>query len=287
MITLNLTGGLGNQMFQYATGLALASKLDTKLLVNTSVFQDYNVHPLRLTELNCSAQFSNERPFAEALIRHKLIKKLLSSFSFMNSYYFEKGLAFDPSLLNAKSNTKLTGFFQSEKYFKSIRKILLREFDVRHKVSAAEQDILQKIENTESVSIHIRRGDYISNPNANKTHGLCDNTYYENALAHLESANILSDTTKLFIFSDDIEWCINNLKFDYPCEFVPGSIERPEIDMFLMSQCKHNIIANSTFSWWGGWLNDHEQKIVIAPKTWFQTSKLNAADIVPDSWTRI
>jgi len=284
---MNLTGGLGNQMFQYAATLALAKKLQTELVVNTYVFENYDVHPLRLTELNCSAQFSNECPEHESIIKHKLAKKILSAFSFMNRYYFESALTFEPAFLKQKNNSIITGFFQSEKYFKNIRKQLLQEFNIEHKLDTAALANLAKIKQNNSVSIHIRRGDYISNPNANKTHGLCDHSYYKSALQHLKKVNAINSETTLFIFSDDIDWCRNNLNFDYPCEYVTGSGEYPEFDIYLMSQCHHNIIANSTFSWWGAWLNDNNDKIVIAPTVWFQSNKLDASDIIPDSWIRV
>lgn len=287
MITMNLTGGLGNQMFQYAASLALAKKLQTELVVNTYVFENYDVHPLRLTELNCSAQFSNECPQYENIIRHKLAKKFLSLFSVMNRYYFEPTLAFDPTFSKQKNGCILTGFFQSEKYFNDIRKLLLQEFNIEHKLDTSALSTLTKIKQNNSASIHIRRGDYISNPNANKTHGLCDNTYYKNALQQLHKMNAIDSETTLFIFSDDIDWCRENLDFNYPCEYVNGSNEHPEFDMYLMSQCHHNIIANSTFSWWGAWLNDYYDKIIIAPTVWFQSSKLDASDIIPASWIRI
>lgn len=284
---MNLTGGLGNQMFQYASSLALAKKLQTELVVNTYVFENYDVHPLRLTELNCTAQFSNQCPDHENIIKHKLTKKLLSTFSFMNRYYFESTLTFEPAFLTQKDNSIITGFFQSEKYFTNIRKQLLKEFNIENKLDSTALSNLATIKKSNSVSMHIRRGDYILNPNANKTHGLCDNTYYKNALQRLKEIDAIDRNTTLFIFSDDIDWCRENLNFDYPCEYVTGANEYPEFDMYLMSQCNHNIVANSTFSWWGAWLNDHNDKVVIAPTVWFQSSKLDASDIIPDSWIRV
>ncbi|NRD31334.1 alpha-1,2-fucosyltransferase [Shewanella sp. DC2-4] len=163
---------------------------------------------------------------------------------------------------------------------------MIKEFTLRNALNTYESENEKLIDNNESVAIHIRRGDYISNEESNSIHGICDNSYFYKSLNYLRSNNIVSDNAKLFIFSDDIQWCKENLKFDFSTVFIEGDSKRPEVDMHLMSKCKHQIISNSTFSWWGAWLNTNPDKCIIAPKQWFKTT-LDSVDIIPKQWVRI
>ena len=136
-----------------------------------------------------------------------------------------------------------------------------------------------------SVSIHVRRGDYLTNPVTFQTHGLCDIDYYKKAIDEILD---LVDKPHFFIFSDDQSWAKSNIIFGAPTDYVMhnNSLKNYE-DLRLMSYCRHHIIANSSFSWWGAWLGNNPEKIVIAPKKWFNDPKIDTTDLIPDTWLRL
>ncbi len=287
MVKVKIIGGLGNQMFQYAAAKSLAVLNNTRVSANVSVFSNYKTHPLRLNKLNCDCEFDFNRDFRVVLSDLPLLGRVFSKKSILLNHYVEKGLAFDSSFFDLNDKVLLTGYFQSEKYFSNIRELLINEFSLTDQLLQSELAIEKQIMDCNSIAIHIRRGDYISNQSANNVHGVCSNEYFEKALNYLDSKNILSDPdTTLFVFSDDILWCKDNLAFKYRTIFVEGSVDRPEVDIHLMSKCNHQVISNSTFSWWGAWLNTNLDKCVIAPLKWFN-SLHDSADIVPKQWRRL
>lgn len=282
---VKIIGGLGNQMFQYATAYALSKKIDEELIVDISDAIKYKVHPLRLTELSCSSKFISKSFFYEKYIYNEIdyrIKRVIYPYC-----YIEKNLMFDSKLFNENiaKNKKIVGYFQCEKYFKAYRTELLSEFKPKSEYSDYQEHILREIMKGNSCSIHIRRGDYVTNSNANNVHGTCNEDYFIKALNHLSAGRNINEETTLFVFSDDIEWCKKNIKLPYKMLFVNGDDVRSELDMWLMSKCEHNIISNSTFSWWAAWLNNNHQKVVVAPKVWFKNGMDN--EIVPDSWVKL
>lgn len=287
MIKVKVIGGLGNQLFQYAVARSLAEKLGTTTTLDISVFKSYGLHPFRLDKFNCKACFSSKSSLLQKLLEKTIFKNSFCLLGMFGGNYFEKGLRFDEKLFSLKNETNLFGYFQTEKYFVNIRHKLLDELILIDELNEIEQEISNKIKSKNSISIHIRRGDYISNQNANNTHGTCDSAYFKNALGYLKKEGALDENSCLFIFSDDIPWCRDNLNFGYKTTFVEGSREWPEVDLVLMSQCKHQIISNSTFSWWGAWLNSNETKIVIAPFKWFKSAELDSIDIIPESWIKL
>lgn len=288
MIKIKAIGGLGNQLFQYATARAIAEKRADNVVVDTSGFESYRTHPFCLDKFNCKATYDAKQSWVNKFLSNEKIKKLLQKLGFIKKYYFETKLTFNEELLLKNNIDYLAGYFQSEKYFLSIRECLLDELTLVKKLNESESSVSNAINNAKnSISIHIRRGDYVSNESANKTHGVCDSDYFKKALNYFSEKKLLDKNTELFIFSDDIEWCRNNLQFDYNMNFVDGSSEKPEVDMVLMSQCKHQIISNSTFSWWGAWLNNNYDKVVVAPKEWFKSTELDSTDIVPDNWVKL
>ncbi|BBB25221.1 alpha-1,2-fucosyltransferase [Amphritea japonica] len=287
MVKIKIIGGLGNQMFQYAAAKSLAVLNNTRVSANVSVFSNYKTHPLRLNKLNCDCEFDFTRDFRLVLSGFPLLGSAFSKKSMLLNHYVEKDLLFDSSFFDLDDNVLLSGYFQSEKYFSNIRELLIQEFSLDDRLTEAELAINNKIESCNSIAIHIRRGDYITDLSANNIHGICSEEYFEKALNYLDSINVLSDpTTTLFIFSDDILWCKDNLAFKYRTVFVEGSVDRPEVDIHLMSKCKHQVISNSTFSWWGAWLNTNLDKCVIAPLKWFN-SLHDSTDIVPKQWMRL
>ena len=192
---------------------------------------------------------------------------------------------FDPTVFQYYKNIYLDGYWQSELYFKDIRNEIIEDFLIKAPFGERATMYLADIQTSKSVSIHIRRGDYVSNTHTNNIHGVCDLNYYQIAINYMIS-NV--ENPKFYIFSDDITWC--KIHFDHLDNkiFVENTNNALE-DLELMKSCQHNIIANSTFSWWGAWLNQNTKKIVIAPKRWFAEEKMeaNSKNIVCESWVRV
>jgi hypothetical protein len=189
----------------------------------------------------------------------------------------------DLSIKAKKGNLYLKGYWQNELYFREIRKYLLNEWVPNFTLSKAASDFRQLIINSNSVSVHFRRGDYVTVPAINQSFGVLPISYYQTAIAELEAH--FSDL-KLFIFSDDIDWVKKNLQTTIPTHFV-DTLKLDYEELFLMTCCKHNIIANSSFSWWGAWLNNYADKIVFAPDPWFINYPGNMGGIVANDWIKI
>ncbi|CAG5007978.1 O-antigen biosynthesis glycosyltransferase WbnK [Dyadobacter sp. CECT 9275] len=291
MITVKLQGGLGNQLFQYATARAVAMKHRTNIAFDiTSLYATNTDITPREFELN-KLSIEYKSPSIAAKLAYKLVNIPFGNFiqntllKFLSArIYTEKSLLYNPFILDQTcKNTYLTGFFQSEKYFNSIKTELLREICWQPE----HNHIVNVIKNTNSVSLHIRRGDYAANYKTQKFHGLLPLEYYNNAIKYITDR--ISDI-HIFVFSDDINWSKQHLNFKGKLTFVEeNSASESYKDLQLMSLCKHNIIANSSFSWWGAWLNQHTNKIVVAPKRWFAdtTAQEQSHDIVPKEWIRL
>lgn len=292
VIIVKLMGGLGNQMFQYAAGRALAARLKTELQLDITGFDD--MHPddtPRQFELDCykhKAVIANKTTLTRVKpgdCNPSIIERFQRLFS-PNGPIFTYGQPSKSERLqinSVRNNTYIVGWWQDEFYFSDIREQLLADFTPAKKLSPAYKKYESKIKSsTTPVSLHVRRGDYVTNKHASKHHGLAPMTYYKKAIAYITDR---VDDPAFFVFSDDIAWCKKNIK-------VPNVtfVEKTNglEDMNLMSQCSHNIIANSSFSWWGAWLNQHNDKIIVTPKTWFQNKESdNATSIVPDKWIRL
>jgi len=159
------------------------------------------------------------------------------------------------------------------------------EFTFKLPMSQQNTDIAKTISQTNSISLHVRRNDFANNSRVNSIHGLCSLDYYKSAISYIVER---VKCPSFYVFSDDSTWVKRNLKIDYPCEFVENNWGRESFnDMRLMSMCKHNIIANSSFSWWGAWLNPNPQKLVMAPKVWFAMQDINTNDLIPNDWIRV
>ncbi len=259
---IKLQGGLGNQMFQYAYGrsLELSGK---KIIFNMSFFNNKNSNDTKRTfeidnfNLETKAIFSNKR-YLLADFKNKIKRKI--------GFYQE-------------------GLYQSEEYFKKIEAEIKREFTPKDSLSNAAIIVKEKISNIpNSVSLHIRRGDYVENKKTNSILGTLPIEYYK------DSINIMNDkliNPTFFIFSDDIEWAKLNLPSNLQSTFVSNEKIKDYEEIILMSLCKNNIIANSSFSWWGAWLNLNKEKIIIAPKRWFKNRSIKVKNMVPKSWITI
>jgi hypothetical protein len=182
------------------------------------------------------------------------------------------------------SQCYLTGYWQSEKYFSSVEAEIRKDFTFNKPLIDRNLELSAKMATCGSISLHIRRGDYVSDAQTSAILGVCPLDYYRNAVAYV--ADRVANP-QFFVFSDDIEWARENLGLDHPSEYIDHNRGAESYcDMQLMSKCRHHIIANSSFSWWGAWLNPHADKIVVAPKRWFAGS-LDSTDLVPQTWTRL
>ena len=273
-------------MFQYAYARALKFS-GKKVKIDISAFNNYKIHggyhlDVFNIDIESSTKKENKKFFHENLFLN-FFKKLGINF---HSKIKEKNLMFNQSLLFLKDNQYVEGYFQNEKYFKNIRDLLISQFVTQHELSSFSKSIIEIIKaHKNTCSIHIRRGDYLDVHN-NSIHGVCNLGYYEKAIFEIDKNY---NKTKFFVFSDDIKWCKKNLKFKNLIFVSSNEIRIPHEDIHLMSFCKHNIISNSTYGWWGAWLNQNENKRVIAPSRWFENDKLEKQSkfIVCDNWLRL
>jgi hypothetical protein len=204
---------------------------------------------------------------------------------------YEQSFCFDPDALRAPRDCLLIGYWQSEKYFKEIEPILRHEFTLRMEPSAKSQEVARAIQASSSTFLHIRRGDYVADSNINKVHGTCSMRYYEDAVNYIGRA---VHDPHFFVFSDEPRSVLEQLKLPFPMTVVdhnhPGNAQSPgreHEDLWLMTLCRHAILANSTFSWWGAWLNPSRDRIVIAPGQWFQSLKHETRDLIPQDWIQM
>lgn len=287
MIIVNFFGGLGNQMFQYALFKKFQS-LGLEVKADITHYEFNNEHN----------GFELEKVFHLKIERANLneIKSLKDNSIFLRKYrrffhiFWKKtdieqiSFDFDGSIFYLK-DAYLNGYWQSEKFFKDISPELRKDFSFKN-IDKNNKLILNKIIKSNSVSIHIRRGDYVTNPNFNKFHGgICNISYY------LKAIELIKRKVKkpvFFIFSDDLDWVKKNLPLLENTIFVDINKGKNSYkDLFLMSKCKHNILANSSFSWWAAWLNSNSDKIIVCPDKWFNSRRLDSKDIVPESWIRL
>lgn len=290
MIVTRLLGGLGNQMFQYAVGRALAVRCGVGLLLDTRAFDDYPLRSYALRQLAIEGDELTDAQCKElglANLDAGRLRLLLAQWigNTRLTTIREKSYEFDVSVLNAPSACYLMGYWQSPKYFAAIDDEIRREFSVRAPLVGENLEVSRSIGNCRAVSVHVRRGDYVSNPLTNRYHGTCDPDYYMAAEAQIRQR---LDQPTLFVFSDDPEWAAQNLRFQSPTVIVRhNGPERDCEDLRLMTLCKHHIIANSTFSWWGAWLSANPCKIVVAPRNWFRDASQTTADLIPEDWIRV
>ncbi len=290
MIVVKLMGGLGNQLFQYAYGRALATKFKTELILdldfllnrdpkNDFIFRDFDLDIFKLTNY----QVFNEQ-LSKKFNKSSIFNKKPITFS-------ENGFHFQPIELN-KKNPKiyLEGYWQSFKYFQDVEYEIRKELVFKYPLTFEQQQLKEKIKNATSICINFRRTDFVTIPSAIKTHGVTDLNYYMDALKLLKQK--LGNELELFVFSDDIEWCEKNFKSEFQTHFVKHELykgERFASYLELMTNCKHFVIPNSTFGWWAAWLSSFEEKIIITPEQWFldETLQSQTMDLRPKNWLTI
>lgn len=292
MIIANIVGGLGNQMFQYAAGLALANAKKTDLTLDLSDFESYQLHNgfelSRVFNISASSATPAQAQNVLGWRNIKIVRRLLHFPSLAalrgTVYVLEPTFEFWPGFFDLSSNVHLCGYWQSELYFINIAAKIRQEFAFKTEITDQNKFYAEKIQNCNAVSLHIRRGDYATNAQTNSIHGLLPIEYYINALKIIKCH---VDAPNYFVFSDDIEWASQNLQLGNNAVYVGHNYgEFSYNDMRLMAMCKHHIVANSSFSWWGAWLNTNPEKIVIAPKRWFVAKNI-ASTLIPSTWKTI
>ena len=289
MIVMRLKGGLGNQLFQYALGRHLSVTKNVPLLLDISSYKTDTLREYRLNSFCINTNAADQLPFfaTDGKARHlnRLIQKIRGVFTRPYEIVTEKSFAFDPSILQCSDHAYIDGFWQSEKYFLPVAQILREDLKLNTPITGYLKSIADQIQSSNSVAVHVRRGDYVSNPTTTAYHGVCSSQWYKNAAAQMINK---VDNPTFFVFSDDYEWAKNNLNLHSPTVFIQPSPDGQEcIDMHVMSLCQHNIIANSSFSWWAAWLNANPNKIVIAPQNWFVAGPKQTNDLIPAQWLRM
>jgi hypothetical protein len=293
MIIVRLLGGLGNQMFQYALGKTLSVLNSTSLKLDTTILEDHRpgVHAvnrnydLDIFSLSVPKASRNElwKFHSHGLpIAYKVANKALR---FLNTQPIvnEKHFHFDAEILRAPDGSYLNGLWQSYKYFAPAESQIRKDFTFRFPLSEMESRMADNIRSRKSVCINVRRTDYISQKATSDVMTFTGLEYYHKAIAHLtEKIN----NPSFFIFSDEIEWCKENFTFLKDATFVGHEYAGPKFSSYLqlMSCCDYFIIPNSTFAWWGAWMNMSPSKIVITPKRWMNDPNINTTDLLPAGW---
>lgn len=289
MVIIKITGGLGNQLFQYAFGQYVAKKLNLKVKYDLQTkisISNFTERELGLLNYNfrievAEPEYVKQMKFFSKGFCSRLERKLVQKVPSLSKRYFVEDelhkVILDKEL---RDDCYYDGYWQSFKYLEVNNEFLHNKIRSKN-LSVGNEKLKEKISLSNSISLHVRRGDYISIKKNSDIFNICDLNYY---LAAIDLIEQKIDEPQYYIFSDDIEWAKANfveLKF----YFVEGNT--PEEDLYLMSLCKYNIIANSTFSWWAAWLNNNVTKEIICPKHWYVNGDNSLKEFIPESWIRM
>ena len=279
MVFSVLSGGLGNQMFQYAFGYSLAGRRDEKLVLETSELSKDHKRNYALSPFCISNKVISIPPG-----HFKTLRRIWNGIpANIEDYTEHTEFSYDAAVFEKKGHLRVHGYWQCPLYFQNMRGELLHKFALQ-KPGHAFLKMKAQVGNDISVGIHVRRGDYISEQLTNDVHGTCSVNYYRNAIA-LINQKYPQSTIRFYIFSDDISWCRQEFSFLENISFAEELSDAEEL--ILMSHCKHNIIANSSFSWWAAWLNQNEDKTVVAPEQWFKNKTSDTSQLIPETWIRL
>lgn len=270
MVVVQLIGGLGNQMFQYACGRALAVRLSKRLYLDVSIYRLNSHRQFSLNKFNIQATLILSPAELLELIQSQKI------FALQEPYFH-----FWPAIYEITDSVLLwKSYWQSEQYFADIASVIRADF-TPNTISARSRQIAERMKNCQSVAVHVRHGDYTQST----IHRVLPLSYYSKAMCYLEQR---LRNLRWFVFSDDLPWCKQAFKGTSNLEFIDKADPKSDYEeIWLMSQAQHAITANSTFSWWGAWLNQHDGKIVISPNEWFENSVLSTKDLIPHTWIRL
>ncbi|MBO0215434.1 alpha-1,2-fucosyltransferase [Vibrio sp. Vb2880] len=284
MVIVKITGGLGNQLFQYATGKALAKKLSCELALDLSFYPTQKLRKYELDKFNIKARIATTKEISLAGGGNDVVSRLMRKFGLTSvifpQYIKEReSIKYVEKIDQCKSGAFLDGYWQNPRYFSQIKVELVQEFTPKTSLSAPALIWKERIaQSSTPVSLHVRRGDYIDNAHTNSVHGTCGLDYYRSAV------NKVLDTAEnptFYVFSDDIDWCKENLGSLGVFVYIDDTQSAID-DLMLMSFCHHHIIANSTFSWWAAWLGN--DGLTIAPQNWFSDLSRNNTSIYDSAW---
>lgn len=292
-IIAQLQGGLGNQLFQYATARSLAHQRQASLILDHSWFtrgyRDVTPRELLLSSLNIKGALIT---FESLRNRPKRIRRILQHLLPIEPYIFceRAPYRFDPDLLRAPSfksqNLYLMGYWQSFRYFEPIKALLQTEICPLAPLDRHYQDYLKLIQQKNSAMVHVRRGDYVHLASAAKVHGFIGLDYYHQGMKAILDRN---PDVHFFVFSDDLQWTKDNLPYQDRITFVESLEEGDAViqELELMTHCQHHLTANSSLSWWAAWLAKNESGLVICPSHWTVDLSMNWNDLLPAHWQRI
>jgi len=288
IIITKLCGGLGNQMFQYAAGRALSLLHSCELKLDISEYDRYSMHNgYELGRYEIVAEIArNEEIYELSGMQNRMARFLRRKLGFGRKTHFtEQSYGYMPEFISICPPVYIDGYWQSYRYFETVAETIRKELTLAHEPTGLNKELADNIGETHSVSIHIRRGDYINNPVAQRMHGFVGIQYYQAAINQVKKQ---LESPHFFIFSDDIVWAKENLTFSDPVTFVDHNSGATSFeDMRLMSYCSQHLIANSSFSWWAAWLNPSDNKIVYFPENWFVSSSNNVSSLCPPDWVSI
>jgi hypothetical protein len=299
MILVRLIGGLGNQLFQYATGKALALRRNTVLKIDTTLLEankknphEINTHrdlDLGLFNVELVQATAQEIAYFNGKEYPHLIGKALNRLVMAvrrKNLVIEKGRGFNERVVGLGDNKCLVGAWQSEKYFADKKDEIRSLFKFRNDVPLHSRPLLDDISRSRAVCVNIRRGDYITSPLYRAAIGALDFPYYQEGMKYFRQK--FADA-RFFIFSDDVEWCRSSFPSD-PSFVIVGHEHKGEKFgnyLRLMSSCRHFVISNSSFAWWGAYLGEKKDSVVIAPGKWTRSRDAEPADIVPERWLKL
>jgi len=297
MIVVKLQGGLGNQMFQYAMGRELKRRSGGDLALDLTqlldrfprsnlVVRDYDLDIFRIQpRLTLLSQIARRWPIP-LLYMHgtRALARALDRAGLQR--YILEPVGFREEVLEARGNVYLDGYWQSPKYFAGSEAILRRELEVKQPLSPAGERVAAQMSSTDSICVNVRRADYVTLPGSIGTHGFVGKDYYDRGIEQIAPR---MKNPYVFVTSDDVQWCRENLRFEYPTTVLGHEYKGYKFGEYLtlMARCKHFLIPNSSFAWWAAWLNPSEDKIVVCPKQWFRDSKIDSSDRIPPQWIRI
>ena len=289
MIIGKIIGGLGNQMFQYTFYEYLSNLKNLNLKVDLSPFENYSLHngyelerAFGLT-LQPASDIECNRLKTKFPISFKVENKILNkNILFGKTHFAERNFYLNPNIFKCNyPDFYVEGYFQTDKYAKHFESFTREAFTFKTQLTKSEHELLTG----NCVSIHIRGGDYIGVKANNLLFGgICTQHYYQQAITKIKQ---LVKNPHFLIFTNDVNHAKSILKHENFKIVNWNTGNNSFRDMYLMSLCKHNIIANSSFSWWGAWLNSHADKIVISPKKWINGDKINQKDVIPSSWVKL
>jgi hypothetical protein len=291
MIVVKLYGGIGNQMFQYAAAKSLASRnadefkldishYDIKELPNGLPYRSYD-----LSIFNIRGNIAGPKDLSRFRQAHTPFRRVLQKIDQIlhpSTVYYEPHYHFSPGFFQLKGDVYLEGYWQSEKYFKEIEQEIRKDFTIRTSMGNEENEMLGKISANNSVCLNIRRKEFVTHPDI-PFNGL--EYIYTAADAIASKVN----DPHFFIFSDEMQWCRENINLKYSHTFVPEHLYGDKFRncLHLMRSCDHFIIPNSTFGWWAAWLGDHKGKQVVVAKKWFNNDKVSTKDLIPENWMQL